>query len=104
MTDERPTFTPWGMQVPDEANFVRMLLAKLDGLSASQAELQRKLDVHVSTEEQWQKAMKETVDKHIEEHKAWSSIWRKGAIGIVFMLVGTLITWLGSFVWAHRGG
>jgi hypothetical protein len=91
------------MAIPEDATFMKTLLDKLDGLKEQQAELEKKLDVHVATETAWQDATKKTLDEHIEEHKAWTSIWRKGAIGVVFMLAGTLITWIGSFVWAHRG-
>lgn len=79
------------------------LYEKLEEVAKQQGALKTALEVHVATETQWQTTMSDKIDNHVTEHQAASNIWRKGVVGMFFMLVGTLIVWASSFIWQHKG-
>lgn len=101
MSDHDRTLTPWGLTAPDD--LMVLLFEKLEEVKATQSQIQEDLRVHVASETGWQKNIEQKIDTHIEEHKAATNVWRKGAVGAAFMLIGSLVIWLASFVWAHRG-
>jgi hypothetical protein len=76
---------------------------KLDEVVANQATLQSALDVHIASEQGWQQGITEKLEDHVDEHRAASNIWRKGVVGALFTLIGTLVVWLASFIWQHAG-
>ena len=82
---------------------IQRIFEKLEEITEKQAELSARLEVHVATETQWQENTTEKLDTHIDEHRAASNVWRKGVVGAVFMILGTLVVWAASFIWTHSG-
>ncbi len=99
MSDDKKTLTPWGLTSNDE--LIPLLFEKLDQLATAQAEIKSKLEIHIATEAEWQANMEKNLTTHLDEHKAMTSVWRKGAVGALFMLVGSLIVWAASVIY-HR--
>jgi len=78
---------------------INRIFEKLDELGKAQAQIDQKLEVHIVSEQAWQEATKEKLDGHVAEHQAASTIWRKGAVGAVFMLLGSIIAWAAAIIW-----
>ncbi len=83
---------------------------KMDIVLEKVADLDKKLTVHIATEEQDRAENKRNLadinarlEAHLREHKDAYSTWRKGAIGAIFMVLGSFVVWLGSFLWSHKG-
>jgi hypothetical protein len=82
---------------------IERIYDKLDEVVANQASIHTALDVHVASEQGWQKAITEKLDNHVDEHRAASNVWRKGVVGAFFAVIGTLVVWVASFIWQHVG-
>jgi flagellar biosynthesis protein FlhB len=80
---------------------IERIFDKLDDMAEKQATVAKNLEVHIASEAEWQSHISDTIKAHTQEHSAAATVWRKGVVGTIFMLIGTLVVWAASFIWQH---
>jgi hypothetical protein len=81
---------------------IERIFEKLDKLSEDQGQIGLRLGEHVAREQEWQENITEKIDSHVEEHRASTAVWRKGVVGVIFMLVGSFLVWASQIIWSHK--
>ncbi len=76
---------------------------KLDDMTQRIAEMSEKLSVHIAKEELSYQEINTKLSDHLQEHKDSDTMWRRGAVGVVFTVVGSIIVWVLKIVWTHKG-